>query len=93
MTSTPSKAQVVINGKWTGRTPLTVDDLRFGAYVVRVIEPGYEGVREQFTLSPAAATQTLDVTLQRKPAAPRAPAPDVRAPQVPAPASKTAGCG
>ena len=31
VTSTPSKAQVVINGKWTGRTPLTVDNLRFGA--------------------------------------------------------------
>lgn len=86
VTSTPSKAQVVINGKWTGRTPLTVDDLRFGAYVVRVIEPGYEAVREEFTLSPAAATKTMNVTLGRRAAAP----PDVRAPQVPAPAAPSA---
>ena len=32
----------MINGKWSGRTPLTVDDLKFGKYVVRVVEPGYE---------------------------------------------------
>jgi hypothetical protein len=77
--STPSKAQVVINGKWTGRTPLTVDDLRFGAYVVRVIEPGYEAVREEFTLSPAAATQTMNVTLRRR-AAPPPAAPSAKPP-------------
>ena len=50
MTSTPAKAGVVINGKWSGRTPLTLDDVKFGKYVVRIVQPGYEVVREQFVL-------------------------------------------
>ncbi len=45
ISSTPAKAAVVINGKWSGRTPLTVDDLKFGKYVIRVVEPGYEVAR------------------------------------------------
>ena len=40
VTSNPAKADVTINGKWSGRTPLTVDDLKFGKYVVRVVQPG-----------------------------------------------------
>src|SRR6185503_9302326 len=39
--STPSRAAVTIDGKWRGRTPLTLDDLPFGTYVVRVVQPGY----------------------------------------------------
>jgi hypothetical protein len=78
--SSPAKAGVTINGKWSGRTPLTVDDLKFGKYVVRIVEPGYEVEREQFTLSPKAASREVDVTLKRKPGA-KAPQPAAKAPQ------------
>ena len=39
--STPSRAAVTINGRWRGRTPLTLDNLPFGSYTVRVVQPGY----------------------------------------------------
>ena len=57
----PAKAGVVINGKWSGRTPLTLDDVKFGKYLVRIVQPGYEVVREQFVLSPSAATKNVEV--------------------------------
>ena len=47
VTSNPAKASVTINGRWRGRTPLTIDPLRFGKYDVRVVQPGYEVAREQ----------------------------------------------
>jgi hypothetical protein len=89
ISSNPPRAAVVINGKWSGRTPLTVDDLPFGRYVVRVVEPGYDVAREQLTLSSAAASQTMDVTLRRG-TGKRAPAPDARTPQAPAAAPPSA---
>ena len=51
VTSNPAKASVTINGKWSGRTPLTLDNLKFGKYEVRVVQTGYEVARERFTLS------------------------------------------
>jgi hypothetical protein len=90
ISSTPAKAAVVINGKWSGRTPLTVDDLKFGKYAIRIVEPGYEVARAQFTLSAADAAQSMNVTLRRAPGQKRAPAPDARAQQVPPPASPSA---
>ena len=60
VTSNPAKAAVIVNGKWSGRTPLTLDDVKFGKYVVRIVQPGYEVVREQFVLSPSAATKNVD---------------------------------
>ena len=64
VTSSPSKAAVTVNGKWSGRTPLTLTDLKFGKYVVRVVETGFEVARSQFELSPGAASRTVDVTLR-----------------------------
>jgi serine/threonine-protein kinase len=64
VTSNPSKAAVTVNGKWSGRTPLTLTDLRFGKYVVRVVETGFDVARSQFELSPDAASRTVDVTLR-----------------------------
>ena len=40
--STPSGAGVTINGRWRGRTPLTLDELPFRRYDVRVVQPGFE---------------------------------------------------
>jgi hypothetical protein len=63
--SSPSNASVTINGKWSGRTPLTLDDLAFGKYVVRVVEPGYQVARQEISLSPATASRTMSVKLRR----------------------------
>ena len=49
--STPSRAAVTVNGRWRGRTPLTLDALPFGNYVVRVVQDGYDVAREEVTLS------------------------------------------
>ena len=65
VTSTPSKASVTVNGTWTGRTPLTLEGRPFGKYAIRIVEPGYDVAREDFQLSPAAATKKISVTLRR----------------------------
>jgi hypothetical protein len=83
--SNPSGASVTLNGAWRGRTPLTLDDLAFGNYVVRVVSPGYDVAREEITLSSAAASSNISLRLQRqrtaaatKPAPPRQQAPPAR---------------
>ena len=81
-----------MNGAWRGRTPLTIDDLAFGHYVVRIVEPGYRVAREEFTLSPRSARQTITTTLEREP---QAPASRTATPPRPAepPASQSAFTG
>jgi len=79
--STPARAGVTLNGRWRGRTPLTIDDLPFGRYIVRIVQPGYVVAREQVALSRAQATRSLSVKLQpergtRTASAERAPEPD-----------------
>ena len=76
---------MTINGRWRGRTPLTVDPLRFGKYDVRVVQPGYEVARERFALSAASASKTIDVALRPAPKQPSAEAPKPRASQTPPP--------
>lgn len=68
--SSPSRAPVRINGKWSGRTPLTLDNMKFGPYTVRVVQPGYAPAREDVTLSASDPARTLSFRLQRN-AAPR----------------------
>ena len=69
--STPSRAGVTVNGKWRGRTPLTLDALPFGNYVVRVVQPDYKTSREEFALDARNPSRTLNVKLEsEKPAAP-----------------------
>ena len=77
VTSNPVKASVTINGRCRGRTPLTIDPLRFGKYDVRVVQPGYEVAREQFALSADLASKTIDVALlpAKKQASGEAPKP------------------
>jgi hypothetical protein len=65
--STPSNAGVTINDTWRGRTPLTVDPLKFGTYTVRVVAPGFSVAREQFTLSQSSPTQALSFRLKPAP--------------------------
>jgi hypothetical protein len=62
--SAPSGAAVTINGRWRGRTPLTLDGLPFARYVVRVIQPGYAVAREEVALSRSNASQTMSLALR-----------------------------
>ena len=76
--STPSRAQVTIDGKWRGRTPLTLP-MAFGSHSVRVVQPGYATATESVTLSANDPERQLSFRLQAAPAAapprPRAQAP------------------
>jgi serine/threonine protein kinase len=63
--STPSNAMVVIDGVWTGRTPLTKRDMAFGAHTVRVVLDGYEPINQRITLTPENASRELMFELQR----------------------------
>ena len=64
--SSPSRAAVTINGQWRGRTPLTLDALPFGKYVVRVVQDGFNIAREEVTLTPQDASRTIDARLEAK---------------------------
>ncbi len=67
--STPPGAAVTVNGKWRGRTPLTMDALQFGPYAVRLVQPGYAVASEDVTLSAAEPARTLAIGMQRERAA------------------------
>ncbi len=74
--STPARASVTVNGHWRGRTPLTLEKLPFGRYVVRVVEPGYRIESQEFALSARDSAHTIDARLQPDRAATsRTPAP------------------
>jgi hypothetical protein len=55
---------VTVNGRWRGRTPLTLDALHFGSYIVRVVRPGFAVARQDVPLSAAAPSRTLSFRLQ-----------------------------
>lgn len=67
--STPSGASVTVNGQWRGRTPLKLDDLRFGPYTIRIVQPGYTVVREEVRLSTGQPSRTMNVQLKKSGAA------------------------
>jgi hypothetical protein len=64
--STPARAAVTLNGTWRGRTPLTLDALPFGRYVVRVVLDGFNVAREEVTLTARDASHTVDARLEPK---------------------------
>jgi serine/threonine protein kinase len=64
--STPSRASVTVNGRWRGRTPLTLDKLPLGKYAVRVVQPGYRIEHEEFALTPREAEHSMSVKLTRE---------------------------
>ncbi len=73
MRSTPSGANVTLNGKWVGRTPFTQNELPFGTYSVRVVADGYNVAREEFSLSSSNPSEDLSVRLERTRPAPSPP--------------------
>ena len=79
--STPTRAGVLVNGQWRGRTPLTLDKLPFGKYSVRIAQPGYVTGQEDFALSSGQPARTVSLTLERqlRASAPTAPRGEARA--------------
>jgi len=69
--STPKRAAVTVNGRWRGRTPLTLDSLRYGSYTVKVVQPGFTPSNEEVVLNARQPMRTLSVHLQ--PVSARAP--------------------
>jgi serine/threonine-protein kinase len=83
--STPTHAGVMVNGSWRGRTPLTLEHMAFGKYVVRVVQPGYHVAQEEFTLRASDADHTYTARLEptasaaatkHEPATPKQQAPE-----------------
>jgi hypothetical protein len=70
--STPSGAGVTLNGRWRGRTPLTLADLPFRRYDVRVVQPGFVVGTQAVDLS--ADTPARSIALELKPVAASRPA-------------------
>ncbi len=68
--STPSGANVTLNGKWVGRTPFTQNALPFGNYSLRVATDGYSVAREEFSLSSRNQSEDLSLRLERTRPAP-----------------------
>ncbi len=73
--STPSRAGVTVNGKWRGRTPITLDALPLGTYTVRVVQPGFASSNEDVTLTTRQPMRTVSVRLQPVSAHTATPAP------------------
>lgn len=93
--STPSGAAVTVNGKWRGRTPLTLNALKLGPYAVRVVHPGFAVAREDVSLSASQPARTLSIRMERQ-TPPSAPVesrarPPVRPPSVSPPVAATTG--
>lgn len=80
--SSPSRADVAIDGTRRGSTPLTLRDLPFGSHVVRVTRSGYAPEARRVTLSASRASETLTFELERlvQPARPTPPARPAGAP-------------
>jgi hypothetical protein len=74
--STPTGAGVVINGRWRGRTPLTLDELPYARYNVRVVQTGYAPATESVTLSAGEPSRSLSFRLRAQPAPRAAPRAD-----------------
>lgn len=63
--SVPTRAGVVVNGRWRGRTPLNVEKLPFGKYVVRIVQTGYVTAQENVILNASDPMRTVEVRLNR----------------------------
>jgi hypothetical protein len=65
--STPADADVLVNGKPRGKTPLALRDLALGSYTIRVARDGY--VAEERTLQLTARRPTTSTTINLRAAA------------------------
>ena len=89
ITSNPSRASVTVDGKWAGRTPLTLEKRRFGSYRIRVVQNGYDVASTTLTISAASPSATFAPTLTAKPSPP-SPSAATKPAAAPAAAAKPA---
>jgi hypothetical protein len=68
--SVPSRASVTVNGRWRGRTPLTLVKMPFGRYTVRVVQSGYKTEQQEFALNSGDASHSISVKLVAEKSAP-----------------------
>jgi hypothetical protein len=61
--STPSRAGVMVDGTWRGRTPITVRGLSLGTHAVRVIEEGYVSETRRVAVDARSAGTTVSFQL------------------------------
>jgi serine/threonine protein kinase len=71
--SSPSGAEVFVDGARRGVTPLAVRDLPLGAHAVRVARPGFAAAEQRVTLDAGRPSRAIDVALGRPAAAAAAP--------------------
>jgi hypothetical protein len=64
ITSTPSNAEVYINGERKGRTPIKIDKLKPGRYQITIIKAGYETFVQYFEV---VAGETRNISVQLYP--------------------------
>jgi len=83
--SRPGGAMVTVNGRERGQTPLTLENLTYGAYDLRVSQAGYQPERRRVTLTARRSTASVDVPMRRT----RAAAQEERS-AAPPPAPRTA---
>ncbi len=63
--STPSGAEVFLNGQRRGVSPLSIRDLPLGAYAVRMARAGFEPSQQRVVLEAGRPARALEVTLVR----------------------------
>jgi hypothetical protein len=66
--STPDGAQVSVNGRSYGRTPVTLRDLKRGSHRIRIERDGYSAQERRVVVN-GSEPQSLTVTLRARPAA------------------------
>jgi hypothetical protein len=89
VTSTPTTADVFVNGDRRGVTPRTLRELPLGTYTIRVSRPGYAPQDKVVTISPDRPSARVAFSLARlrqpaPPAAPKASRPAVKGAPPPA---------
>ena len=65
ITSTPSGAQVLVNGIGRGRTPVRVQYLPPGSYAIRFIHPGHPSVTRARTISSNRRSVKVSANLEQ----------------------------
>jgi serine/threonine protein kinase len=63
--STPSRAGVLVNGVWRGRTPLSIRTIPLGTHSVRVVADGHEPETRRVSLDGRIPSATISVQLER----------------------------
>ena len=94
VTSAPSGAAVLLDGRSVGETPVTIDGLSPGRYSLAVRRSGYEAVARTVAIRPGTRYEAdLALRAAAAPEPPPRPAPPPRAAPAPAPPRPEPGTG